>query len=572
MAVVRFLRIWGLVIALSLFIFSISIWWVGGVTPGQLQNSSIGGLVPFSDANGYAASAFDEAKNGIWNSWVLRRPLAAAFRTLLMFLSGYSYPGMLLVQACLLSAVSCFATWTVIRWRGLWAGVAFFGLAYIYMRAFAATTLTEPLGVIWALFSVPFLIDALRSSSLPSALLALGATTVALMTRMGGMFTIPALIVWIAWTFGRSRKHKIMVGAAAGAVSVAVLLASFALAKVYGSGPDNTGSNFAYTVCGLTIGTTWDGCPKLVQSEGKTMPAGDAAAEKFLYAMAWQNFQTHPEVLFGRLLSASNDFLQNLPDELFGGYLRATVPDSGIRNTISLVSVIGLFRTFLKRRANGELLLWALLWLGVVASAAVIYFDDGDRALAASYVLIWLFFASGFSTPVAPLQPASAVSATRLRSFGTCAFAAMAVLYFAVPWLAHEFSPSRQFAVGTLPADEAAVLGGRHMSGFLVVADGTALRSDVPTVDMTTFAKIINASHVEDIYQGVIHPEAPKLPFGFVYAPKVDPPPSYYSYIVPPEVIERRDVPAWRFKLTDWNRMQPYSPYWFYVAHAEPLN
>ena len=48
----------------------------------------------------------------------------------------------------------------------------------------------------------------------------------------------------------------------------------------------------------------------------KNFPAGDDAATKFLYAMAWQNFEKHPDVLIGRLKSAALTFGDNLARRL----------------------------------------------------------------------------------------------------------------------------------------------------------------------------------------------------------------------------------------------------------------
>ena len=39
-------------------------------------------------------------------------------------------------------------------------------------------------------------------------------------------------------------------------------------------------------------------------------------------------------------------------------------------------------------------------------------------------------------------------------------------------------------------------------------------------------------------------------------------------YIVPPEVMERRDVAAWRFELKPWGDKPAGS--WFFVTKAEP--
>jgi hypothetical protein len=40
---------------------------------------------------------------------------------------------------------------------------------------------------------------------------------------------------------------------------------------------------------------------------------------------------------------------------------------------------------------------------------------------------------------------------------------------------------------------------------------------------------------------------------------------------VPPEVVERRDVPTWHFNLKRWGyRPGGHGEYWFYVTKAEP--
>ena len=78
----------------------------------------------------------------------------------------------------------------------------------------------------WALFSIPFFIEAFRTRSLPSALLAFGATTVALMSRMGAMFTIPAVIIWIFWQFGQTWRQRLAAGFAAVLILGGILAAT----------------------------------------------------------------------------------------------------------------------------------------------------------------------------------------------------------------------------------------------------------------------------------------------------------------------------------------------------------
>ena len=194
----RVLRWAGFPIAICAFAFSLSAMWSGQLRPGDLQYSAWGGLVPFSDALGHLSAAHDQARDGTFSYFAMRRPYAAAFRSVLLFVSQYSLPVMLLLQACLLGAAAWWATRAVMAWRGLWAGVAFFSLAYIYARIFAPTTLTEPLGLMWALLSIPFFIASFRTSSAKPALIGFALTMFALMMRMGNMFAIPALVLWLA--------------------------------------------------------------------------------------------------------------------------------------------------------------------------------------------------------------------------------------------------------------------------------------------------------------------------------------------------------------------------------------
>ena len=86
----RFLRRWGVFLAIGLSVFSVSAIWAGVPRADDLNWASIAGLIPFSDANGYFAATHDQAKDGSWNVISLRRPLAAAFRSTMMFAAGFA--------------------------------------------------------------------------------------------------------------------------------------------------------------------------------------------------------------------------------------------------------------------------------------------------------------------------------------------------------------------------------------------------------------------------------------------------------------------------------------------------
>jgi hypothetical protein len=562
----NFLRWAGFPIAVGAFVVCISAMWTGMVRPGDFDYANIGALVPFSDAHYHLAAAYDQARDGTWIAFAQRRPLAAAARSVLLFFGDYSLPIVLILQACLLAAATCFAARAVAIWRGIWAAVAYFALTYIYVRIFVPTTLTEPLGLFWALVSIPFFIEAFRSGSVKPALVAFSMTAVALMTRMGSMFTIPALLIWLVWQFGRSTAAKLRIGALAIGILLCVLGLNSLLQKAYGTGQGSTGGNFAYILCGLSIGTDWQGCPAKLASEGKST-RDESALINQMYSMALDNIRARPEVFFGRLRDGAAKFSSDFPDVIWRGYLAAvSEPDWLFRNTLTAISLMGLVYLAARRAKSVELAFWALLWASIVASSSMIYSDDGPRALAASHPLIALFFAIGLSNPDPAPKEASRPHLSRYGSLGLIAAAALLVC---IPWAAHRFAPIGHSLIPK--QDEAFVFGGRRMSGFLVVDDGEPLRSDVPTLHLADFRAIIARSGVESD-QGLLHPVAPPLPFGFVFAPRMEKGSlSANQFIVPADVMERRGIPAWHFWLEPWqHKPDAHGNWWFYVTKAEP--
>jgi hypothetical protein len=560
----------GFPIAACAFIFCVSAMWAGIFRPGDPNRVNIGGLISFSDSANYLTAAYDQIKDNDWNTQALRRPLAAAFRSILLIFGNFSMPIMLTLQACMVAAALCFATYAIAIWRGVWAGLAFFALTYIYERFFVPTTNTEPLGMFWALLSIPFFIKAFRDRSVEAALLAFALTTVALVTRMGSMFTLPALLVWLVWQFGQTTRARLRIFAAAICIMLGVFGFSSLLQKTYGTGPNPGTGNFAYVFCGLTMGTNFAGCMQKLESEGKPLEPNEDARAKQLYAMAFENLRTQPEVFFARLGLSAKTFVTELPGLLWTGYGPLEEPDWQFRIVLTAISLIGLL--WAVRTMNAvERSFWALLWTSILASSCFIYFDDGPRALAASHPMMALFFAIGMSSPALAAAALPQLS-LRLR-YGWAGLATAAVLFICVPWMAYRFSAIHTL-VNAAPLQkegQAFVFGGRRMTGFLVVEDGKPLRSDAPSIHLAQFATIIRESNLE-FYQDLIHPVLPPLPFGFVFAPRLEKgSSSLYQYIVPAEVIERRDIGAWHFDLKRWGyRPGGYGEYWFYVTKANP--
>lgn len=561
----------GFPIAACALVVCTSAMWSGLVRPGDLDSLSIGGLIPFSDAVYYLAGSFDQVRDGIWNDISLRRPLASAFRTILLVLGNFSLQSVLILQACLLAAALCFATYAIAKWRGIWAGLTFFALVYIFDRILAPTILTEPFGIFWALLSIPFFIEAFRSHSVRPALVAFAMTTVALMTRMGSMFTLPLLIVWMAWQFGHNAVAKLRILVASVCILLAVFGASSMLQRIYGTGSSPSTGNFSYVLCGLSMGTTWDGCLKRLAEEGTPVQGSEDAIARQLYAAAWRNLRADPGPFFHRLEDGVETFVTEYPSVFWKGYTRAIdLPDWMLPNAIAALSLVGFLYGATRRGNAVELTFWLLLWLGIVASSSIIYLEDGSRVLAASHPLMALFFASGMSAFVS--SSARVPSQSRLSLYGCAGLIAAGLLFVCIPWMAHRFSTAAVNAVPAETPNEALVWGGRRMSGFLVIANDQPLPHDVPALHLSSFEAIIKQSSIET-YQELIHPAPPPLPFGFVFAPRLERGTTIaLLFLVPAQVLERGDVPVWHFDYEPWGvRHNPFV-YWFHVTRAAPYH
>ena len=214
------------------------------------------------------------------------------------------------------------------------------------------------------------------------------------MTRMGSMFTIPGLMLWLVWQFGTTLRERTRVGLLAITIIAGVGTTNYLLEKTYGNQENLTGSNFSYTLCGLTMGTTWDGCgPKLAEimaQRPRTLRRSEVAV-----FLGLGEFHRRPWLFFERLLAGAHAFLTEIPDLLFRGYGAVIEPSWFPRTLIVTLSLIGLMYELGRRDNRRQLGFWAMLWASIVSSAAFVFFDQGRRVLASSYPLIFLIFRNG---------------------------------------------------------------------------------------------------------------------------------------------------------------------------------
>jgi hypothetical protein len=227
------------------------------------------------------------------------------------------------------------------------------------------------------------------------------------------------------------------------------------------------------------------------------------------------------------------------------------------------------------RSIGKELPFWIFMILSMLGSATLLYMSDGMRSFAITYVLIALFFAMAFTSP--PALRSRGCGSRQEGKRGLIGLAVAGSLLIAIPGFGRlMYVPPDLGSVPTLRPDEIVIGGWPRWSGLLVLPDDADLPKEVPAIHYARFAKEIARTQVE-LSQRLLTPKPPDLPFGFISAPsyatiKGDRPSSMLILIVPPEVLFRREVRAWRLTLVPWYPSDVlFATHWMLASKAEAI-
>jgi hypothetical protein len=559
---------WGLPVILCLFLFSLSAGgWSGHIRAQDQNYQSLAGLIPHSDARAFFTDVYRQAFWGEWDVLGSRRPVGEAFRELTVFVARYSYIDTLLVQLGLIAGALFLASRTVARHYGIWAAIAFVGSIYITTRSFLYTTLSEPLALIWTLFSVVFLIEAFRLNPLSHALIALAGLTFALATRTGSLLTVPFMMLWITISFATRPRARLWVFTLTCGVVLSVVVLNGLLGWLYAAQNVDPGANFAWTACGLSLGTDWTGCREAYQAQLRLLPH-ERAQTMFLFAQTWENILEDPVVFLAALAHNFWQYFKNLPSFLFEGYSPGYHVSSAFARIAILVLLACLFLVHRSQSFRTERLFWSFLFISVFLSASIVLGGDGWRVLHVTHALIACFFAAGFTAPA--VVAAGATPAWRWQT-GATIIAAMTVLFFVIPALSHALA--REFAVRSAAVsqpDQHIVVGGRHIAGFLVIPDHEPNPLSLPALHFSQFIELFRSSYWESDF-GPINDRPPTPPFAFMMGLG---PGSRFGgniYVAPPAVLQMPHVCAWKFSVQNRGSGASHSVIFFDVTAAEEL-
>jgi hypothetical protein len=459
--VVRRLAPHGLVLTVLLFVLFLYGGWSRAISGG----TSLGGVVPYSDAAGYFVGAERLLDEGALDSWNSRRPINAVLLAVRLALAGRSFRFALLLQVLLLGSATFFAARALAHKLGAWAGALLVSIVLLFSGRFVGTALSEPLGVTLGCLSLAMLLPAVGGA--PGASLACGfmALGLGLQARAGAMFTVPLLLAWAAASFGprlTDRARAIGIAGAGVVLSMATVAVSARLAGAKGGAAQ---SNFAYTLYGLAKGGL--GWTKAQIDYPELGHMSDAEVARLLYARSGEAIRERPTDLLRGLWHGLDFFVQRLTlsqfdtGRVFPGHPWVSWVLVGGAVTVVAIRVRPNLSAAIERRAFTML---QATVAGALLSVPIVFYDGTWRVFApavpfvAAYVAVLVRSALPASSP-----PGSYAGVSASVAAPAIATAAIAILAMAGPRLAIALGfaeSSRARPCADQPADGAVVHGG----------------------------------------------------------------------------------------------------------------
>lgn len=525
----------------------------------------LAGILPWSDANGHYSLYTKYFYDGMMGDWVLRRPMAAFMGASIHWLAGTD-PAIALMLRCLLVCCAMWASCAVMNKSfGVWSAIACLALEYSYIAEYLHTFMTEPLGFFWGCTAAALWLYALREKCLFWELAAFGVTLVGLLVRMGSMFLVPALFLYVLWRWrelspGHGWWKKPLLGLCLCAIAIVLLNATFAGRGV--GDRQQTGSNFAYCFAGLTLGTDWAGAKKTYMKQLGTL--NERQISHFLYKQGIKNILHSPIIFFKRVAKGEVEFLKNINFFLFHKWWLIFL----------LGSLLFIRRKTLFSKASAAF--WLATWGGILLSIPFIYFDQSWRV----NIFVYPFIACFFSHALARRHTAGTLpaghgtdAAPRLVVMLSGVLLALMVSVALFPRLHTPAKIERMLKYkASLPKQPANrfLVDPRGM-GLLIVPDGQEPDKTVPSITWSTFRdkyqKMFPAADVVQLMSAFPTPPFVALvqpPLSGIYS-------GYNFFLAPPEVLSRKNILLWDFETHSVIKDSSTNILWKSVRNATPI-
>lgn len=262
--------------------------WIAGHDESML----VGGLLPFSDAHSYYRDILSLQQGESFSTFSTRRPFFAGFFSVILAMTGGDLMAAHSVMMLFVAFAGFYSVIIIKSTLGAAPAAMYWLVVFLFYRHSVGVTATEHLGIGFGLIGVAMVWKGAFYKQTSALYLGLFMMAMAMVSRAGAFFVLPAVTIWAAWRMrgtGWLSWRVLGFGIAAG---LSAFVLNSILASTIGSSEGEAFSNFSYTLYGLVFGGDWtlvyQRDPQAVEGlSGK--PLTDA-----IYALALQGIAENP--------------------------------------------------------------------------------------------------------------------------------------------------------------------------------------------------------------------------------------------------------------------------------------
>lgn len=550
------------------FLFSLLFATLGHVYMAfETPSYSIFGVLPHSDANAHSLGYSKYFYDLTMGDFALRRPLGAFMGAGIHWLAAHEAPVALMLR-CLLVCCGMWASCAAMnRFFGVWSAAACLAIEYYHIGKFLGVSLTEPLGFFWGCCAVVLWLEALHRKRLFWDLAAFAVTLIGLLTRMGSMFLVPALFLYILWRWrhlhpGRGWWKKPLLGLCLCTAAVLALDASFS--RSGGDNANRIGSNFSAVFASLTLGQENGKCYRVYAKELSTLK-NNKERSHFLYEQGIKNILHTPATFIKSLMEGELAFIKNIHFFLFYNWW-----------VVCLLCVLLLMRrrSLFPREAA---FFWSAVWTAIFLSIPFIYFAESRRVNIFVYPFVASFFSLALARPrneaEAPPAPAAPAALLSLGLSAALLLLMASVAFFPRLHISQEMADVRSHLATLPPPPPGTVLAAPRGPGFLVVPEGHAADTSVLSLPWNTFKERYQALSPQTdarFFDALFS----RLPFAVLNLPVLAPSGWDYAdsyFIAPPNVLTQKTAALWEFAISRQVPDRRLGIRWNMVTTATPV-
>ena len=346
-------------------------------------------LMPLSDSSNYYLGAMRLIDVGSLDFWCLRRPLAAAFAAVRLWLAGGDLRVALAINAGLVALAVLFAAGQISRRFGVAAAMVFVIVCHAFADPFLPTLLSENTGIFFGALAIGFLWRGMEEKSPGLSGAGMFFLALGLLARAGPFFLLPALLLWAFLYHRGSRRETLSWLGAMLAGLVLAFAVNILFLRVFGSGEVVANGNFSQILYGMAKGgASWTQLAIDHPELGMDAPENVRAAYRLAFGMLKDNPLPFLKFLLGELGHAPEYVVGLVPEYLAPLFVAGVVLAlSSFRDRKSAFLLLGL--------------------LGVLVSAPFLRQEGGQRVFAAAIPFLAMFPCLAFHL-VFPMVPGGA--------------------------------------------------------------------------------------------------------------------------------------------------------------------